>query len=132
MRNWLTLTLLVAGTLSAQTPPAFDAASIHVLEPPFQRLKTLTVSGTRVLFDGYGITWLVSEAYGLKDYQISTAQVPRAQLGIYYRIEARAPGADTPDKEQIRNMLRTLLAERFHLTLHRETKTTPVYALVIG
>jgi uncharacterized protein (TIGR03435 family) len=35
-------------------------------------------------------------------------------------------------KEQVKVMLQNLLAERFKLTLHRETKELPVYALVVG
>jgi uncharacterized protein (TIGR03435 family) len=39
---------------------------------------------------------------------------------------------DGAPKEQIPAMLRDLLAERFHTTVHREIKTAPVYALVVG
>ena len=35
-------------------------------------------------------------------------------------------------KEQVPEMLRTLLAERFKLTIHRETKDHAVYALVVA
>ncbi len=45
-----------------------------------------------------------------------------------YDIEARADG--NPDSDQSRVMLQSLLAERFHLVLHRETRELPMYALV--
>jgi uncharacterized protein (TIGR03435 family) len=48
-----------------------------------------------------------------------------------YRIEARAPGQSAPTKAEIRAMLQSLLTERFHLTVHREMRTMPVYALVV-
>lgn len=48
-----------------------------------------------------------------------------------YIIVAKAESADaTP--EQIKAMLQTLLAERFKLGVHRETKDLNVYTLVVG
>jgi uncharacterized protein (TIGR03435 family) len=35
-------------------------------------------------------------------------------------------------KEQLPHMLQVLLAERFHLSIHRELKEQPVYALILG
>jgi uncharacterized protein (TIGR03435 family) len=50
-----------------------------------------------------------------------------------YSIAAKAENPDTSDSgEQIREMLRTLLAERFKFAAHRETKQLPVYSLVLG
>ena len=47
-----------------------------------------------------------------------------------YAIEATAAGNATPD--QMRAMLQSLLADRFKLTLRRETRTLPVYELVVA
>ena len=41
-----------------------------------------------------------------------------------------AAGSATPD--QMRGMLQSLLAERFKLALRRETRTLPVYELVVA
>ncbi|HEY2383982.1 MAG TPA: TIGR03435 family protein [Terriglobia bacterium] len=45
-----------------------------------------------------------------------------------YNFDAKAEGPAT--EAQLKLMLQTLLAERFNLKLHRETKELPVYALV--
>lgn len=45
-----------------------------------------------------------------------------------FNIEAQAEG--NPDTPQKRLMLQSLLADRFKLVLHRETRQRPVYALV--
>jgi uncharacterized protein (TIGR03435 family) len=45
---------------------------------------------------------------------------------------AKAEGDGAPTRDEFRPMLQKLLAERFNLTVHRETKEMPVYALVIG
>ena len=52
--------------------------------------------------------------------------------GNYYDIEANAPGESAPPPDQIRLMLQVLLAGRFQLKLHRNSKELPVYNLVIG
>ncbi len=44
-----------------------------------------------------------------------------------YDIEARAPGAAT--KDQMRLMMRSLLADRFNLAVHWETREAPVFGL---
>jgi uncharacterized protein (TIGR03435 family) len=112
-------------------PPAFEVASIREVAPPFRALRTLKISGTLISLEGYNIGWLVSEAFGLKDYQVSTGSVPRSALGVYYNIEARAAGQSAPAKAEVRAMLRALLADRFHLATHREMRNMPVYALVV-
>jgi uncharacterized protein (TIGR03435 family) len=43
-----------------------------------------------------------------------------------------APGEATPSAEQVRLMLQTLLADRFQLKLHRESRELSVYDLVEG
>ncbi len=124
------LPVLAALSVFAQSaPPAFDAASIHVLEPPFQRLYMKTISGTRVRLEGYAIANLVSEAFGVKNYQVDLKAVPATSGGVFYDIEARAASPPTPT--EFRAMLQTLLAERFHLAIHHEARSLPVYALVV-
>ncbi|HEY1758664.1 MAG TPA: TIGR03435 family protein [Bryobacteraceae bacterium] len=49
-----------------------------------------------------------------------------------FSILARAPGERVPGIDEARAMLRTLLADRFKLKVHRETKEMQVYALVAG
>jgi uncharacterized protein (TIGR03435 family) len=46
-----------------------------------------------------------------------------------YDIEARAPGIVT--KDQMRLMMQSLLADRFKLAVHMETREAPVFALVL-
>jgi uncharacterized protein (TIGR03435 family) len=49
-----------------------------------------------------------------------------------YDIVAKPVGGGLLDGEQIKAMLRTLMADRFQLKLRHETKELPVYALTIG
>jgi uncharacterized protein (TIGR03435 family) len=106
---------------------------------------TLSISGTRVSVAYAGICDLVRIAYGIKAYQVvgapalppvSGMQAAYALVGehpsFFYDIEARASGPDTPTEEQVRAMVRTLLADRFRLKLHRDTRELSYLALVVG
>ena len=66
-------------------------------------------------------------AYELADYQISGPAWIGSQR---YDVQARAGRAATV--EQLRLMLRDLLASRFQLALHRENRELPVYELIAG
>jgi bla regulator protein blaR1 len=69
-------------------------------------------------------------AYKVSDSQagILRAQVPKWVLSARFDIQARALG--NPTKDQMRLLMQTLLADRFKLATHRETRRLPVFDLV--
>ena len=73
------------------------------------------------------LTNLIATAYKVKPYQIPGPDWMKTQL---WEIHARLPEGST--KEQIPEMLQSLLAERFKLTFHRESREHPVYALTVS
>jgi uncharacterized protein (TIGR03435 family) len=70
-------------------------------------------------------------AYKLTPNQVQSVQtqLPKWATGIRYDIEARAAG--NPTKDQYRLMMQALLADRFKLAIHYETKQVPAYALIL-
>ena len=70
---------------------------------------------------------LITQAYGVRYDQVSGPGSPYTQR---FDIIAKVPAGSTP--EQLKLMLRNLLAERFNLQLHHESKILPVYALTVG
>ena len=58
------------------------------------------------------------------------SHLPKWVAGDRYTIEARAAGNVT--KDQMRLMVQSLLAERFHLAAHFETREVPVFALTLA
>jgi uncharacterized protein (TIGR03435 family) len=125
----LAVVIATASLFGQGAPQAFEVASIHRLEPPYHALRMQTVSGTRVRLEGYNPLMLVSEAFGVKNYQVDMKAVSMATGNVYYTIDARAAAPPTP--ADVRAMLQTLLAERFHLAVHHEPRSLPVYALVV-
>jgi uncharacterized protein (TIGR03435 family) len=69
--------------------------------------------------------FLIQRAYGVQAYQIAGGPPWIKTDG--YNIEAK-PAANT-DQKQMWLMLQALLADRFKLQLHRETRELPVYDL---
>jgi uncharacterized protein (TIGR03435 family) len=107
----------------------FEVASIkpHAPSASSPRVSTINEHG-RITYTGITVRGLIRDAYGLRMYPPAAASDPLAT--DRYDIFAKASGEAS--KEQTMRMLQSLLAERFKLALHRETKQLPVYALVVG
>ncbi len=135
MRHYI-LFALCSVPLLAQVaqPSAFDVASVkptqHGRTPDgWSRSSADIPSPGRFEAVNSSLDELIRFAYQVKDYQVSGPNWLNDDDECF-DIAAKAP-PDTP-KPLIRAMLQTLLAERFKLALHRETRTLPVYALVKG
>jgi len=87
----------------------------------------MSVDGARVDIGFFALSDLIRTAYKLKAYQISGPDWLSAQR---FDILAKMPEGAT--KEQVPEMLQALLADRFKLTTHRDTKEHSVYALVVA
>src|SRR5579862_8059107 len=60
------------------------------------------------------------------------SQLPRwAVTGDTQRFDIQARAQGSPTRDQMRLMMQSLLADRFKLALHTETKQGPIYALVL-
>lgn len=131
----------IPGGPAKASPLAFEVASVkpHAFarnEFAFgtaSRESPIRISGNRVSMQGL-LAGLVQAAYKLRTFQVSGAPEWRNESGRHqiYDIEARAPGESAPTMDEVRQMLQTLLAERFQLKFHRETKELPAYDLVVG
>jgi uncharacterized protein (TIGR03435 family) len=120
-------------TVPGTTPLAFEVASIRPSEPIKAGGMGTTVfikggvknDGSMVSYVRMTLKSLVQTAYGVKDYQVTGA--PWMDQ-LQFDISAKMPDGAT--KDQAPEMLQTLLQERFHLTVHRDKKDHPIYALV--
>jgi uncharacterized protein (TIGR03435 family) len=123
--------ILIAGILSAQTNAiSFEVASIRAHKGEVTFSADPAVRGSRVTGTASTLLDMITVAYGVRYDQISNA--PNWTNTDRFDLEAKAPGDTPPTAEQARLMLQHLLAERFQLRLHRETRDLPVYALLVG
>jgi uncharacterized protein (TIGR03435 family) len=125
--------------LFAQTP-AFEVASIklHPMKPGSRVFRMaqpgkplFDVQGNRVLDEISTARELIMDAYNVKDYQIIGLPDWCIRGGDVYDIEAKTESA-SPSVDEVRRMMQALLADRFELKLHRESRDLPVYELVIA
>jgi uncharacterized protein (TIGR03435 family) len=109
----------------AMTPAMVQAGKLHV---------GMKIDAARVDIGYFGLVDLIAKAYEVKTYQVSgpdwVTSMSGQMAGQRFDIVAKMPEGTT--KEQVPEMLRTLLADRFKLTVHRDTKEHAIYALVVG
>jgi uncharacterized protein (TIGR03435 family) len=118
----------------AAESPTFEVASVKPAEPQPSGMMRVRMSGGpgtpdpgQLTYTNVSLKNVLINAYDVNDYQISG---PNWLDGERFDIVAKIPQGAT--KEQFRLMLQNLLAERFKLALHHETKELPMYALVVG
>lgn len=112
--------------LRAQTCRAFDVVSIKVNTTGLYGASTSDAK--RFNASNQLMIELIMTAYGVSPLQISG--IPSALFQRRYDIDATCDEPIT--KEQLPHLLQMVLADRFHLSVHREMKEQPVYALVLG
>ena len=133
--------VLVAAT--AASPPAFELASIRPQPWTNEGGVFVYVRGNTLYGEHADLYSLVDFAYGLRpdDLQLSggPAWAKRGVLSnvsgedsMLYQVIAKAPEGPTPSIAQFREMLQTLLADRFQLRVHHAMKDLPVFRLVIA
>jgi len=126
------LALLASAVSFGQTPPPrleFEVASIKPSGQmaPGQLNVGMHVDGAQFRCNFFSLKDYVRVAYKVKDYQISGPEWIGSQR---FDISAKLP--DGAKSEQVPDMVQTLLADRFQMKMHRETRDFPVYALIVG
>jgi bla regulator protein blaR1 len=136
---------LPAQLLHSSDPlPAFEVATIKPNDPKVGFMVDNSGANQTIHTAGNG-RWLVAQAFQAHFPAQQVIGLPpwaEAEKGTYwYRIEAKIPddvfaqmqtlGADERHR-QIALMMQSLLADRFKLKVHFETRELPVYDLVVA
>jgi uncharacterized protein (TIGR03435 family) len=126
---------------AADGPPAFEVASVKPADPQGRVIALSTYPGGRITVTWYTLEMLIEEALDVQPFQVSGGphwiQVDRFDIAAKppassKSSQANPPYPKAPPNAEQRQMLRTLLADRFQLKFHRETREGPVYLLVKG
>ena len=123
---------LLPAAAGAQDAPAFEVASVKPSNPnpdPTNPLSgfalMLPQPGGRLRGTNVPLRMLIMAAYELKQEAQLSGGAP-ALLASKYDITAQAPGGTLVMKE-LPQLLRSLLADRFKLKAHTESRELPVY-----
>ena len=121
----------------------FEVASIKPADPNTRGVRLNRTPGNGLLASGVTLKGLIEFAYDIQDFQLSGG--PGWLRTDRYEILAKPERPDGPndflqatDAEQkslwkkLRERTRSLLAERFQLSVHRESEERQVYALVLA
>jgi uncharacterized protein (TIGR03435 family) len=137
---WVALGM--AAALAAQSTPqtAFDVVSVKVSKPsvpantnvPLGPGDAFAPTGGYFSANNFPLISYIAFAYKLMGTQARDLQEQSpAWIGTdRFDIQARVEGS--PGKDQMRVMMRSLLADRFKLVIHLETRQLPVAALVVA
>jgi len=130
--KWRFAAAAIAAALSmpafSQPPLQFDVAAIKRSPPDHVGAQVFFQPGGKFAALTAPLKTLVCFAYQLRDHQVTGGP------GWFdlepFDITAKADGPASYQQLQI--MVQTLLADRFQLKFHRETKEQPIYALVLA
>ncbi len=123
-----TLPFFLIATAALGQTPSFDVASIRIAKrEQGMHLDPVQFSPDSLTIRAVTLKTAIAWAYHVMEYQV---QGPEWLNADRYDFVAKA-AAPVPE-DQLRLMLQTLLADRFKLTLHRQTKVFQAYLLTIG
>jgi uncharacterized protein (TIGR03435 family) len=125
---------LAAGVAQTQTgaasSPAFEVASVKVSGPESKRDSgggPGTKDPGQYHFNSASLLDLIAVAYQVDRFQVSSkTPVDKDRFDLTAKVRAGAT------KAEFREMLQNLLAERFHLKLHKESREFQAYELTVA
>ena len=129
MKPWILCACFLLRLALGQQPAkiAFEVASIKPSKPMSmgQVRVGMNVDAGMLRYSNTNLRDCIRTAYRVKEFQV---EGPDWLGSTRFDIVAKLP--DGASKDQVPEMLQSLLAERFKLALHRDTKEHAIYALV--
>jgi uncharacterized protein (TIGR03435 family) len=129
----LTLLALGSAAFAAQSPapaPAFEVASVK--QNVSGETRTYFNRPPGVSYTNITLRALIVRAFGIEQTieRFTLQGGPEKILSARFNVTAKEPEGAPAGQTML--MLRTLLAERFNLKVHTETRQMPIYAAVVA
>lgn len=133
----LSTSVALSWSLAAQQQrPSFEVASVKPNKGGDNRIMIGNLPGGGMTMTNVALRGIITFAYDLQDFQLVNAPdwMANERFDIMAKASVDAPAARTPATEeaQTRLMMQSLLEDRFHLAVHRDTRPLPVYDLVLA
>jgi len=113
---------------TTEAPPRFEAADVRVSPKSSSTFSRSSTARGRYQIKNGNMVDLIRAAYDFDSDKVLGG--PNWLEMDRFDVVAKLPEESTPDLR--RQMMQTLLAERFHLVVHKETKPMPAWALGVG
>ena len=117
----------IAQVAQPDAKPQFEVASIKPAAPDARGTSVRPI-GNGVSIGNMTLKEMIVLAYRIQPFQVSGG--PAWLDSVHYDITAKSENA--PKLDEIPRMIQALLADRFRLALHHESKELPIYAIVLG
>ncbi|HEY4357362.1 MAG TPA: TIGR03435 family protein [Acidobacteriaceae bacterium] len=114
--------------LPQQVGDSFEVASIRPNTSENSNTQITLPKGGRYVVVNATVKTLLRNAYGLLSFQFAGG--PSWLDTDRYDINAKANSSEDLTLESTRPLLQNLLADRFHMKVHWETREAPIYVLV--
>src|SRR5580704_1152551 len=118
----LALSLLI---VQAQTPKAFEVTSVKPNLSGLDQSIGVNIAGSRIRGENLSLRTLILQAYDVLDFQITGG--PRWIGSDRFDVEATTGRPEPIRLSDLGTLLRSLLADRFHLATHKETREMQTY-----
>jgi uncharacterized protein (TIGR03435 family) len=125
---WFTLSMAFG---QPETRPAFEVASVKRNASHARSDFAPRRSGTLVMMHNTQVGSFIFYAYHLEGSYELVGLPDWPDESRWFDIDARTAVPDAPD-DRVRLMFQSLLADRFKLRMHRETREMPEYVLTLG
>jgi uncharacterized protein (TIGR03435 family) len=128
-----------SATCSGQTVATrqqFDVASIRPSESTSTEKAMHVPGGNELIAENYSLQDLIKLGWGVRSFQILGG--PKWFDSDRYNVDAKSAlplDVHTPAEDgltRLQYMVQSLLADRFRLRVHRETKEMGIYSLAVG
>jgi uncharacterized protein (TIGR03435 family) len=116
--------------MAADADPSFEVATIKPNPSGGSSLQGLVLQGRSMVVRNGSLNDLVTFAYSLQVKQVVNG--PGWMDSDRYDIEANPDQPGTPNTDQMRIMVRKLLADRFALKFHHDKRDLAAYVLTVG
>jgi len=127
--------VVLASALGAQ--PKFEVVSIRTVPPntpPTMREIGFTpvLPGGQYVDSRTGLWSMIAFAYDVKDAANRLLGLPGWAKEASYSVAAKPPAGFSGAVPQVRLMLQAMLADRFHLQVHHETREEAIYRVEVA
>jgi uncharacterized protein (TIGR03435 family) len=128
--------VVACGAAIAQTteqgtaaPPQFEVATVKPSDPANCCARTWNRDARRFFTQNTSLKWLIRWAYGLNDKQIVGGP---AWLDVdRFDVTGQIEGAKSPTDPEWRVAMQKLLADRFQLQFHHDSRDMPAFVLTV-